>query len=154
MKSARTGKIGDGKIFISSVEQAVRIGTEKRRTSPLTTGQRNENRTIKNNKNKKVWQKLPTTSSSGNKALLTGIDGLTINANAHRPRRLPMADLRGAVALRRADGGLRHVVRPSGGTGVVFRDSGELLQLSKLYPGAGSCEICMPSRVYVQNQVL
>ncbi|MDB6053453.1 MAG: nitrogen regulatory family protein [Verrucomicrobiales bacterium] len=30
MKSAKTGKIGDGKIFISSVEQAVRIRTEER----------------------------------------------------------------------------------------------------------------------------
>ena len=28
--SARTGKIGDGKIFVSSVEQAVRIRTEER----------------------------------------------------------------------------------------------------------------------------
>jgi nitrogen regulatory protein P-II 1 len=27
VKAARTGKIGDGKIFVSSVEQAVRIRT-------------------------------------------------------------------------------------------------------------------------------
>jgi nitrogen regulatory protein P-II 1 len=30
LKSARTGKIGDGKIFVSSVEQAVRIRTEEK----------------------------------------------------------------------------------------------------------------------------
>ncbi len=30
MKSARTGKIGDGKIFVSAVEQAVRIRTEEK----------------------------------------------------------------------------------------------------------------------------
>lgn len=30
MKSARTGKIGDGKIFVSSIEQAVRIRTEEK----------------------------------------------------------------------------------------------------------------------------
>jgi nitrogen regulatory protein P-II 1 len=30
MKSARTGKIGDGKIFVSTVEQAVRIRTEEK----------------------------------------------------------------------------------------------------------------------------
>ena len=29
VKSARTGKIGDGKVFVSSVEQAVRIRTEE-----------------------------------------------------------------------------------------------------------------------------
>jgi nitrogen regulatory protein P-II 1 len=29
LKSARTGKIGDGKIFVTSVEQAVRIRTEE-----------------------------------------------------------------------------------------------------------------------------
>jgi nitrogen regulatory protein P-II 1 len=29
VKAAKTGKIGDGKIFISSVEQAVRIRTEE-----------------------------------------------------------------------------------------------------------------------------
>ena len=30
MKSAKTGKIGDGKIFVSPVEEAVRIRTEER----------------------------------------------------------------------------------------------------------------------------
>ena len=30
LKSARTGKIGDGKVFVSSVEQAVRIRTEEK----------------------------------------------------------------------------------------------------------------------------
>jgi nitrogen regulatory protein P-II 1 len=30
LKSAKTGKIGDGKIFVSSVEQAVRIRTEEK----------------------------------------------------------------------------------------------------------------------------
>ena len=30
LKSARTGKIGDGKIFVSSIEQAVRIRTEEK----------------------------------------------------------------------------------------------------------------------------
>ncbi len=30
IKAARTGKIGDGKIFVSSVEQAVRIRTEEK----------------------------------------------------------------------------------------------------------------------------
>ena len=30
VKSARTGKIGDGKIFISTIEQAVRIRTEEK----------------------------------------------------------------------------------------------------------------------------
>ncbi len=35
VKSARTGKIGDGKVFISSVEEAVRIRTEDRGQSAL-----------------------------------------------------------------------------------------------------------------------
>lgn len=30
LQSAKTGKIGDGKIFVSSVEQAIRIRTEER----------------------------------------------------------------------------------------------------------------------------
>ncbi|MCX8090267.1 MAG: P-II family nitrogen regulator [Verrucomicrobiae bacterium] len=30
IKSARTGKIGDGKVFVSTIEQAVRIRTEER----------------------------------------------------------------------------------------------------------------------------
>ena len=30
LKSARTGKIGDGKIFVSPVEEAIRIRTEER----------------------------------------------------------------------------------------------------------------------------
>jgi nitrogen regulatory protein P-II 1 len=30
LKSAKTGKIGDGKIFVSAVEQAIRIRTEER----------------------------------------------------------------------------------------------------------------------------
>ena len=30
IKAAKTGKIGDGKIFVSSVEQAIRIRTEER----------------------------------------------------------------------------------------------------------------------------
>ncbi len=30
VKAARTGKIGDGKVFVSSVEQAVRIRTEEK----------------------------------------------------------------------------------------------------------------------------
>jgi nitrogen regulatory protein P-II 1 len=30
MKSARTGKIGDGKVFISNVEEAIRIRTDER----------------------------------------------------------------------------------------------------------------------------
>jgi nitrogen regulatory protein PII len=30
IKSAKTGKIGDGKIFVSAVEQAVRIRTEEK----------------------------------------------------------------------------------------------------------------------------
>jgi nitrogen regulatory protein P-II 1 len=30
IKTARTGKIGDGKVFVSSVEQAVRIRTDER----------------------------------------------------------------------------------------------------------------------------
>jgi nitrogen regulatory protein P-II 1 len=30
VKSAKTGKIGDGKIFVSSIEQAVRIRTEEK----------------------------------------------------------------------------------------------------------------------------
>jgi nitrogen regulatory protein P-II 1 len=30
LKSARTGKIGDGKIFVTSIEEAVRIRTEER----------------------------------------------------------------------------------------------------------------------------
>ena len=30
VKSAKTGKIGDGKVFVSSVEQAVRIRTEEK----------------------------------------------------------------------------------------------------------------------------
>lgn len=30
IKSAKTGKIGDGKVFVSTIEQAVRIRTEER----------------------------------------------------------------------------------------------------------------------------
>jgi nitrogen regulatory protein P-II 1 len=30
VKSAKTGKIGDGKVFVSSIEQAVRIRTEEK----------------------------------------------------------------------------------------------------------------------------
>ena len=30
LKSAKTGKIGDGKIFVSPVEQAIRIRTEEK----------------------------------------------------------------------------------------------------------------------------
>ncbi len=35
IKSARTGKIGDGKIFIEPIEQAVRIRTEEKGDSAL-----------------------------------------------------------------------------------------------------------------------
>jgi nitrogen regulatory protein PII len=35
IKSARTGKIGDGKIFITTVEEAVRIRTEERADKAL-----------------------------------------------------------------------------------------------------------------------
>ena len=35
IKAAKTGKIGDGKIFVSSVEQAVRIRTEEKGESAV-----------------------------------------------------------------------------------------------------------------------
>ncbi len=35
IKSAKTGKIGDGKVFVSSVEQAVRIRTEEKGESAV-----------------------------------------------------------------------------------------------------------------------
>ena len=35
VKSARTGKIGDGKVFISNVEQAVRIRTDEKGDSAV-----------------------------------------------------------------------------------------------------------------------
>jgi nitrogen regulatory protein P-II 1 len=35
VKSARTGKIGDGKVFVSGVEQAVRIRTEEKGESAI-----------------------------------------------------------------------------------------------------------------------
>ena len=35
VKAARTGKIGDGKVFVSSVEQAVRIRTEEKGESAV-----------------------------------------------------------------------------------------------------------------------
>ncbi len=35
VKSAKTGKIGDGKVFVSSVEQAVRIRTEEKGDSAV-----------------------------------------------------------------------------------------------------------------------
>ena len=35
IKSAKTGKIGDGKVFVSSVEQAVRIRTEEKGDSAI-----------------------------------------------------------------------------------------------------------------------
>ncbi len=35
VKSARTGKIGDGKIFVSSIEHAVRIRTEEKNDEAL-----------------------------------------------------------------------------------------------------------------------
>jgi nitrogen regulatory protein P-II 1 len=34
-KSAKTGKIGDGKVFVSSIEQAVRIRTEEQGDSAI-----------------------------------------------------------------------------------------------------------------------
>ena len=34
-KSARTGKIGDGKVFVSAIEQAVRIRTEEKGESAV-----------------------------------------------------------------------------------------------------------------------
>jgi nitrogen regulatory protein P-II 1 len=35
IKSAKTGKIGDGKIFVSNIEQAVRIRTEEKGDSAI-----------------------------------------------------------------------------------------------------------------------
>jgi nitrogen regulatory protein P-II 1 len=35
VKSAKTGKIGDGKVFVSSVEQAVRIRTDEKGDSAI-----------------------------------------------------------------------------------------------------------------------
>jgi nitrogen regulatory protein PII len=35
IKAAKTGKIGDGKIFVSSIEQAVRIRTEEKGDSAI-----------------------------------------------------------------------------------------------------------------------
>ena len=35
VRAARTGKIGDGKVFVSDVEQAVRIRTDERGTEAL-----------------------------------------------------------------------------------------------------------------------
>ena len=35
IKSARTGKIGDGKVFVSTIEQAVRIRTEEKGNSAI-----------------------------------------------------------------------------------------------------------------------
>ncbi|HMP83897.1 MAG TPA: P-II family nitrogen regulator [Verrucomicrobiota bacterium] len=35
LKSARTGKIGDGKVFVSGIEQAVRIRTEEKGDSAI-----------------------------------------------------------------------------------------------------------------------
>ena len=35
LKSAKTGKIGDGKVFVSNVEQAVRIRTEEKGDSAV-----------------------------------------------------------------------------------------------------------------------
>jgi nitrogen regulatory protein P-II 1 len=35
IKAAKTGKIGDGKIFVSSIEQAVRIRTEEKGESAV-----------------------------------------------------------------------------------------------------------------------
>jgi nitrogen regulatory protein PII len=36
LRSARTGKIGDGKVFVSEVEQAVRIRTDERGAEALS----------------------------------------------------------------------------------------------------------------------
>ena len=35
IKAAKTGKIGDGKIFVSSVEEAIRIRTEEKGESAV-----------------------------------------------------------------------------------------------------------------------
>lgn len=35
VKAARTGKIGDGKVFVSAIEEAVRIRTEERGTAAV-----------------------------------------------------------------------------------------------------------------------
>ena len=35
IKAAKTGKIGDGKVFISSIEEAVRIRTDERGDSAI-----------------------------------------------------------------------------------------------------------------------
>ena len=41
-KAAKTGKIGDGKIFVSNIEEAVRIRTEEKgERLPFNTGQPN-----------------------------------------------------------------------------------------------------------------
>ena len=42
VRSAKTGKIGDGKVFISDVEEAVRIRTEEREISPYRPRGRNK----------------------------------------------------------------------------------------------------------------
>jgi nitrogen regulatory protein PII len=36
LRSARTGKIGDGKVFVAEVEQAVRIRTDERGAEALS----------------------------------------------------------------------------------------------------------------------
>jgi len=35
VKAAKTGKIGDGKVFVSSIEEAVRIRTEEKGESAV-----------------------------------------------------------------------------------------------------------------------
>jgi nitrogen regulatory protein P-II 1 len=36
IKAARTGKIGDGKVFISTIEESVRIRTDERGRRPVS----------------------------------------------------------------------------------------------------------------------
>ena len=49
-----------------------------------------------------------------------------------------MVDLRAAIAIRGADGGLGHLVRHPGRAALCFATAIAYAELSKLYPGAGS----------------
>ena len=65
VKSARTGKIGDGKIFVSIVEQAVRIRTEENeRPGDLTNRPDHQNQN-KTKSKYKYYDKRTNTIRSG-----------------------------------------------------------------------------------------
>ncbi len=151
LKSARTGKIGDGKIFVSPVDQVVRIrtgGKGSRRHLNQPTIKPAPNRAspheAKPNNAENIMTNAPTPPASGAKSDTTskatlGLTGLTINAMAliapgaflwltFQEQSLYGAPLAGCAMWF----GLLAALLLCFATAISYAE------LSKLYPGAGS----------------